>query len=275
MSDKDIKYTNEQGITGNLGPGPCPMGPSNEYKLGTLYSEKIDNNNPSFSTRFLAFADDINSNLPTDGINVLLRPSNPYNEDKPDKKITLLEKFSEMCGYTEEDKENEKKLDKLKSSIFNMLKLHVSDDRACIAVDKNKKDPVLQDWVMNLNWKMQTGLISAIRGYDDDIETEDNNDVKSVVKMIRYLVLRNADGSTKFMSKYCLEEDEVVTILVKHVEHCIKSYSSLHWIKHIVMAIDIIMDYHHSSYVQYYWLNVGKKFNTELNRMLTYKIKYV
>ena len=228
MGDKDNKYTNEQGVTGNLGPGPCPRG-----------------------------------------------PSNPYNEDKPDKKITLLEKFSGMYGYTKEDRENEMKLNKLKSSIFNMLKLHVSDDRACVAVDKNKKDPVLQDWVMNLNWKMQTGLISAIRGYDDDIETEDNNDVKSVVKMIRFLVLRNADGGTKFMSKYCLEEDEVVTILVNHIENCIKTYKSLHWVKHMIMAIDIIMDYHHSSYVQHYWLNVGKKFNTELNDMLRFKIKYI
>ena len=156
-----------------------------------------------------------------------------------------------------------------------MLKLHVSDDRTCVAVDKNKKDPVLQDWVMNLNWKMQTGLISAIRGYDDDIETEDNIDVKSVVKMIRFLVLRNADGGTKFMSKYCLEEDEVVTILVNHIENCIKTYKSLHWVKHMIMAIDIIMDYHHSSYVQHYWLNVGKKFNIELNDMLRFKIKYV
>lgn len=278
--------TKEEGTTGTKGSGPCPKGvrlsDGITPEFGTRYADTIDDN---FSPTIGLFKDGTAIGNPIDIIvkegNIYFGPSayiDPYatettviSETSISKKINngLLD-----LQNIKEDKETVELL-KLKTKIFRMLKINTSEDRNQCVIDKNKKDPVLQDWVMNLNWKMQTGLISAVRGYDNDIEVEDNTDVidiKSVVKMIRFLVLRNADSNTKFMSKYCLPEDAVVDILVNHVEQAIKNYISLHWVKHIIMAIDIIMNYHHSSYVQHYWLNVSKKFNTELNEMLTFRI---
>lgn len=276
----------EKGVSGTKGPGPCPKGvrlsDGSTPKFGTMYADIIDDN---FSPTIGLFKDGTDIGIPIDIIvkegNIHFGPS-AYNDPYATETTVISEtSISKKINNgildlqnIKEDKETVELL-KLKTKIFRMLKINTSEDRNQCVIDKNKKDPVLQDWVMNLNWKIQTGLISAIRGYDNDIEVEDNTDVidiKSVVKMIRFLVLRNADSNTRFMTKYCLPEDAVVDILVNHVEQSIKNYTSLHWVKHIVMAIDIIMNYHHSSYVQHYWLNVSKKFNIELNEMLTYRI---
>lgn len=292
--------TTKEGVSGTRGPGPCPKGVRLSDgivpEFGTMYADNIQTNMNEIVDHI-----DYKYELDNSDINILYKeksvgnpidiivkensihfgPSaynNPYGTETTVISETSISKkikngLSDLQNI-KEDKETVELL-KIKTKILRMLKINTNEDRNQCVIDKNKKDPVLQDWVMNLNWKMQTGLISSIRGYDNDIEVEDNTDVvdiKSVVKMIRFLVLRNADSNTRFMSKYCLPEDAVVDILVNHVEQSIKNYTSLHWVKHIIMAIDIIMNYHHSSYVQHYWLNVSKKFNTELNEMLTYRI---
>ena len=223
--------------------------PAEPFSIDKIYKEKIDDNSKTVVD--LSFSCD-NVKDKTE-----MGPSNPFIQDG-----SVGTKGVGPCpsGHSEKDELNKhKELKKIKS----LLTFNVNEDRPQDNIDKNKKDPVLQDWVMNLNWKMQTGLISAIRGYDNDLE-DDNHDIKSVIKMIRFLVLRNADNSTSFMSKNCLSEDVLVDILFNHIDKCVKENKSIHWVKHLHMAIDIIMNYHHSSYVKYYWIKVAKMLNEKI-----------
>lgn len=124
-------------------------------------------------------------------------------------------------------------------------------------------NPVLQDWVMTLNWKEQTGLISAIRGLDGcDIDKELDRSCKKITRMIRFLVLNNADTRTGFMSDSVMEINKVVDILNTINDQVIQGLISLHWFDHIFMAIKIIIDKHPNPYIRIYWHTVYDKYNT-------------
>lgn len=290
-------YTNSDGVTGNLGPGPCPTGPSNnegthkptskslgptgpssshrgpsgmEFKnnqgftynptcalcgqslsghtsFGTWYSEKIDD-----TTALVDLSFDSKVNID----DIEMGPSNPYVKDVLDELENQAEKEKEERHFKKQLKEK--------------FSFNVSEDRPGLVLDKNK-NCVLQDWVLYLNYKMQSALISAVRGYDNDFD-DNKTDLKNVVRMLRHLILKNADGNNNFMTKYCIPEEVIVKTLITHLEDCFNNDKSIHWIEHIYSAINIIMNYHHNSYVQHFWLNIAKKMNEEVEEMITYRV---
>lgn len=124
-------------------------------------------------------------------------------------------------------------------------------------------NPVLQEWVMCLNWKEQTGLISAIRGVDGvDLDEEVNDRCKCITKMIRFLVLNNADSKTKFMTDDVIDTDSMVYKLRMIYEDITLSNISIHWFDHILLAIKIIMKKHPNAYIRMYWLTVYLEYKT-------------
>lgn len=124
-------------------------------------------------------------------------------------------------------------------------------------------NPVIQQWVMELNWKEQTGLISAIRGVDSsDIDREINSSCKKITKMIRFLVLNNAVSRTGFMTDRVIEIDKLVDILDTINDQVIQGIISLHWFDHILMAIKIIIDKHPNPYTRMYWHIVYTQYNS-------------
>lgn len=128
---------------------------------------------------------------------------------------------------------------------------------------KNSKvtNSVLQDWVMTLTWKEQTGLISAIRGVDME-DGGTSQYCKTITKMIRYLVLNNADAKTTFMTDEVSPIDEVVANLKLLHIHVSLGTLSYHWFDHIFLAIKIIMDKHPNAYTRMYWSTIYTKYNT-------------
>ncbi len=122
---------------------------------------------------------------------------------------------------------------------------------------------VLQEWVMCLNWKEQTGLISAIRGVDGvDLDEEVNDRCKCITKMIRFLVLNNADSKIKFMTDDVIDTDSMVYKLKMIYEDITLSNISIHWFDHILLAIKIIMKKHPNAYIRMYWLTVYLDYKT-------------
>lgn len=122
---------------------------------------------------------------------------------------------------------------------------------------------VLQEWVMELGWLEQTGLISAIRGLDGcDIDKELDRSCKKITRMIRFLVLNNANIRTGFMTDRVMEINKVVDILNTINDQVIQGLISLHWFDHIFMAIKIIIDKHPNPYIRIYWHTVYDKYNT-------------
>lgn len=127
---------------------------------------------------------------------------------------------------------------------------------------KNSKvvNSVLQEWVMSLSWKHQTGLISAIRGVDME-DGSTSQYCKTITKMIRYLLLNNTDNKTKFMNDEVSPIDEVVAILNLLHDHVALGILSNHWFDHILLAIKSIIDNHPNPYTRVYWLTVYNNYN--------------
>ena len=127
-------------------------------------------------------------------------------------------------------------------------------------------NPVLQEWVMTLKWKDQTGLISAIRGIDmigiDPTEIEVSNKCKSITKMIRFLVLNNADSRTNFMTDKVIILDKLVDNLLYLHKQVSLGILSNHWFDHILLAIKSIRAFHPNPYTRMYWDTVYTKYNT-------------
>ncbi len=127
-------------------------------------------------------------------------------------------------------------------------------------------NPVLQEWVMTLKWKDQTGLISAIRGVDmigvDPTDIEVSNKCKSITKMIRFLVLNNADSRTNFMTDKVIILDKLVDNLLYLHKQVSLGIVSNHWFDHILLAIKSIRAFHPNPYTRIYWDTVYTKYNT-------------
>lgn len=130
----------------------------------------------------------------------------------------------------------------------------------------DKNTSVLQEWVTNqCSWKEQTGLISAIRGMDSD--TMDGiplyvvEEAKNITKMIRYLVLNNADNKTGFMSNKIVSSTTIVKTLSYDV--C-GDVLSKHWVGHILMAFKTISLKHPNIYTKKYYKDVLDEIATHI-----------
>ena len=123
--------------------------------------------------------------------------------------------------------------------------------------NKKENNSVLMDWVISLSWKEQTGLISAIRGYDnsENIKNTDNAIfLKELTKMIRFLVLNNADKNTSFMTEEIIPIEKIREMLLS--DAMTKDIIDIHWLGHIKMASRIIYRKHPSNYTRYFYKRV-------------------
>lgn len=133
------------------------------------------------------------------------------------------------------------------------------------------KGSVLQPWVEKLSWKEQTGLISAVRGIDDT-EANGYDDLKKITKMLRYLILNNADNKTEFMTDKIMEADYLKSVLNIEASYVKNSkYTEGHWYAHILLAIKIIMNKHPNPYTKKYWAGIYDKLEVKDYKELTEK----
>lgn len=126
-------------------------------------------------------------------------------------------------------------------------------------------NPVIQDWVMSLGWKEQTGLISAIRGVDlvfEKVNDEVARKSKSITRMIRFLVLNNADSRTGFMTDKVMDNSKVLSLLMYLNSRIDTGELSSHWFDHIMVAINIIKSSHPNPYVRVYWSSIYSTYNS-------------
>lgn len=125
-------------------------------------------------------------------------------------------------------------------------------------------NPVLQDWVMTLNWKEQTGLISAIRGVDINDNEVIEKECKSITRMIRFLVLNNADSKTNFMTDEVLAPSDIVNKLEYLYDQISLGNLPLHWSSHIFGALKIIIEKHPNKYIRLYWHTAKDTYKTNI-----------
>lgn len=91
---------------------------------------------------------------------------------------------------------------------------------------------VLQPWVMNLGWKMQSILLSGFRGPDD----AELPATKAVNRWIRRVSQNNADPSKDYM-----RDDKMPTDLQLCEE---LEWRSCHYVHHLADALRVIALYH-------------------------------
>lgn len=91
---------------------------------------------------------------------------------------------------------------------------------------------VVQDWVSQLSWKMQSILFSSLRGPDQAL----HKNIKQVSKWMRAVSQHNADPSKPYMNMIQLPHIES---LEKELEHCF-----VHFVHHFADGLAVIA-YHH------------------------------
>lgn len=109
---------------------------------------------------------------------------------------------------------------------------------------------ILHDWVVELDLKDQAHLIPVLRGCD----IEDDR-LKLVTKMLRFLIGKNFVKKTKYSDDNILNINKFVEILIYS-----RSISN-HWVEHIVLAIKIIAEKHPDAYIKYYYNQIIKEYS--------------
>lgn len=110
---------------------------------------------------------------------------------------------------------------------------------------------ILHDWIVELDLKDQAHLIPVLRGCDIE-----NDRLKLVTKMLRFLIGKNFVKKTKYSDDNILNINKFVEILVYS-----RSISN-HWLEHIILAIKIVAEKHPESYIRYYYNNIIKEYNS-------------
>lgn len=91
---------------------------------------------------------------------------------------------------------------------------------------------VLLPWVMNMGWKMQSILLSGLRGPDHALCPK----IKEVSRWMRKVYQNNADPSKPYMAEGLLPKPEE---LEKELEH-----SPVHFVHHFADALRVIAIHH-------------------------------
>lgn len=110
---------------------------------------------------------------------------------------------------------------------------------------------ILHNWIVELDLKDQTHLITVLRGCDIE-----NDRLKLVTKMLRFLIGKNFVKKTKYSDDNILNINKFVEILVYS-----RSISN-HWLEHILLAIKIVAEKNPESYIRYYYNNIIKEYNS-------------
>jgi hypothetical protein len=109
---------------------------------------------------------------------------------------------------------------------------------------------VVEQWVSELSYKMQTVLLAGFRGCDG----KNKEDVsKPLSRYLRSIILKNADITTKFMV------DDIMHNEIDAFIEDIDSYP-MHWLLHFTHACEIV-GYKHPE------IEVRKKFNNIYNKI--------
>jgi hypothetical protein len=127
----------------------------------------------------------------------------------------------------------------------------------------------VQDWVFRCSFKMQTVMLSALRGCDGKGKEDPS---KHLVRLLRSVILHNASpGDGKFMQvgdfQKCLD---AVTEDLDHYP--------VHWVTHFMHACEIIGFKHPDGRVRVQWHNAYLQFVDALHLMpeteteLTYRL---
>jgi hypothetical protein len=117
---------------------------------------------------------------------------------------------------------------------------------------------VVQDWVFGCSFKMQTVMLSALRGCDGKGKEDPS---KHLVRQLRSVILHNASpGDGKFMQvgdfQKCLD---AVTEDLDHYP--------VHWVTHFMHACEIIGYMHRDGRVRAQWQNAYRQFVDALHLM--------
>lgn len=117
-------------------------------------------------------------------------------------------------------------------------------------MDRTDAPFVLKDWIelSNMSWKMQSILISGLRGPDHAWLPG----LKHVTKWMRNVCQNNADPSKPYMNEFELPAPQE---LDRELEHC-----TCHYVHHLADALAVIA-YHHpqdeirqTAYSYYYFI---------------------
>jgi len=110
------------------------------------------------------------------------------------------------------------------------------------------KHPLLKTWVLDIDPRWLSTLMSALRGCDTIDAHSDKR--KYVTKMIRYLVTNDVGKKSDYMSNYVVRHHDIIRTLTT-------SYpNNQHWVEHIIAAGRVISNNHPDPYVREYWNNV-------------------
>jgi hypothetical protein len=91
---------------------------------------------------------------------------------------------------------------------------------------------VLQPWVMDAGWKMQSILLSALRGPDDGAAPA----IKAVNRWLRTVSQNNADPSKDYM-----RQDDLPTSLTLCDE---LEWKTVHYVHHFADALRVVEVFH-------------------------------
>lgn len=108
---------------------------------------------------------------------------------------------------------------------------------------KNEHSSVTRDWVNGLSYKQQTTLFCALRGCDG-VAKDDNT--KAVVRELRGIILKNADGGHAFMEEK--NNRKAIWKLAANMDQY-----PMHYIMHLVHAMEIIGYFHPDDETSAYW----------------------
>ena len=108
----------------------------------------------------------------------------------------------------------------------------------------NPSKCVLQQWVMEMPWKLQSILFSSLRGPDQELLAS----IKQISKWMRSVTQHNADPSKPYMNNIDLPEGpHGMAALYKELEHC-----PCHFVHHFLDGMAIIAYYHPDAQVARY-----------------------
>lgn len=114
----------------------------------------------------------------------------------------------------------------------------------------NKVESVFQDWVLSLSFKQQTGLMTVIRGTDK--HNGNCMESKDITKMLRFIILKDADKKKQFMSGYVVKLNKVIHFLKKEYR------TNQHRVEHLTGTAFNINQNHPNNYTMEYWSSIGK-----------------
>lgn len=110
---------------------------------------------------------------------------------------------------------------------------------------------VVQDWLSNLSLKQQTVLLASFRGCDGRVKEDPS---KYFTRLMRSILLKNADSSTTFMVQPCEDFNKRMIAFLGDID----SYP-MHFLVHFLHAAEIVGYKHPDPEIRLQWLGFYAK----------------